>query len=62
MEALEQSWTAPPPFFISSALTKEGRNEILNYINIDMNNVENRVITYGHFIFYKLYCTLITNS
>ena len=36
MQALEQSWTEPPPFFVSSALTKEGRNEILNCVdNID---------------------------
>jgi GTP-binding protein len=34
MQALEQTWTEPPLFFISSALTKEGRNEILNCINI----------------------------
>jgi GTP-binding protein len=34
MQALQQSWTEPPPFFVSSALTKEGRNEILNCINM----------------------------
>jgi GTP-binding protein len=34
MQALEESWTEPPPFLISSAITKEGRNEILNYINM----------------------------
>jgi len=34
MQALEQSWTEPPSFLISSAITKEGRNEILNYINM----------------------------
>jgi GTP-binding protein len=34
MQALEQNWTEPPPFFVSSAFTKEGRNEILNYINM----------------------------
>jgi GTP-binding protein len=34
MQALEQTWTEPPLFFISSALTKEGRTEILNCINI----------------------------
>jgi GTP-binding protein len=37
MEALKQTWADPPPFFISSALTKEGRSEILNSIH----NVEN---------------------
>jgi GTP-binding protein len=34
MQTLEHHWTAPPPFFITSALTKEGRNEILKYINM----------------------------
>jgi GTP-binding protein len=34
MQTLQQTWTAPPPFFVSSALTKEGREEILNCINI----------------------------
>ena len=34
MQTLELHWTAPPPFFITSALTKEGRNEILKYINM----------------------------
>jgi len=34
MQALEETWTAPPPLFISSALTKEGRNDILSSINI----------------------------
>jgi len=34
MQTLERHWTAPPPFFITSALTKEGRNEILKYINM----------------------------
>ena len=33
MQALEQNWAEPPPFFVSSALTKEGRNEILNCVN-----------------------------
>ena len=37
MQALEQSWTEPPPFFVSSALTKEGRNEILNCVD-DIDN------------------------
>src|ERR1051326_3701241 len=34
MQTLQPTWTEPPPFFISSAFTKEGRNEILNRINI----------------------------
>ena len=33
MQALRQSWTEPPPFFVSSAMTKEGRREILNCID-----------------------------
>jgi len=33
MQTLKKNWEEPPPFFISSAFTKEGRNEILNYIN-----------------------------
>jgi GTP-binding protein len=33
MQALQQTWEEPPVFFISSILTKEGQNEILNYIN-----------------------------
>jgi GTP-binding protein len=33
MQALQQTWEEPPVFFISSVLTKEGQNEILNYIN-----------------------------
>ena len=34
MQTLERHWTAPPPFFVTSSLTKEGRNEILKYINM----------------------------
>jgi len=34
MQTLENEWEEPLPFFISSAFTKEGRNEILNYINM----------------------------
>lgn len=34
MQSLEKQWEAPPPFFITSAFTKEGRKEILNYINM----------------------------
>ncbi len=37
METLKQTWAEPPAFFVSSALTKEGRSEILNSIH----NVEN---------------------
>jgi len=33
MQALQRSWDEPPVFFVSSALTKQGRDEILNYIN-----------------------------
>jgi GTP-binding protein len=33
MQALENDWTEPPPFFITSALTREGRSAILNSIN-----------------------------
>jgi GTP-binding protein len=34
MQTLQPTWTEPPPFYISSAYTKEGRNDILNSINI----------------------------
>jgi len=34
MQSLEKRWEEPPPFFITSAFTKEGRKEILNYINM----------------------------
>jgi GTP-binding protein len=34
MQTLEQNWAEPPQFFVSSALTKEGRTEILNSINM----------------------------
>jgi len=34
MQTLKHHWTEPPPFFISSAFTKEGRNEILDSINM----------------------------
>jgi len=33
MQTLQQGWEQPPPFFISSALTKIGRKEILEWIN-----------------------------
>lgn len=33
LEAMQQTWKAPPNFFISSIITKEGRNEILDYIS-----------------------------
>lgn len=32
MHALKESWEAPPNFFLSSAITREGRNEILDYV------------------------------
>jgi GTP-binding protein len=38
MLALQQYWDAPPPFFVSSALTKQSREEIMDYIN-DLNKV-----------------------
>ena len=33
MQALQEFWAEPPVFFISSAFTKQGRYEVLNYIN-----------------------------
>jgi GTP-binding protein len=33
MHALKESWEAPPHFFLSSATTREGRDDILRYIN-----------------------------
>ncbi len=33
MQALQPSWEQPPVFFVSSAITREGKNEILNYIS-----------------------------
>jgi GTP-binding protein len=33
MEALQKDWEKPPVFFISSAMTKEGKTEILAYID-----------------------------
>lgn len=32
MEVLRKQWEAPPVFFISSAITREGQEEILDYI------------------------------
>ncbi len=32
MEHLQQRWEKPPYFFLSSVLTKEGRDDIINYI------------------------------
>jgi hypothetical protein len=32
MQSLQQSWEQPPIFFISSAITKAGRKEILEHI------------------------------
>jgi GTP-binding protein len=40
MQTLQQSWEEPPVFFVSSALTKEGRNDILNYFN-ELNKIRN---------------------
>lgn len=34
MNALKDSWEELPPYFVSSAETKEGREEILNYIDV----------------------------
>lgn len=34
MQKLAENWTDPPPFFVSSAITKEGRDDILNSINM----------------------------
>ncbi len=39
MQALQQSWEEPPNFFISSVITKEGRNQILTYIS-QLNNTD----------------------
>jgi len=36
-EALARQWESMPPFFLSSALKKEGREEILDYIS-DLNS------------------------
>ena len=33
LKALQQNWEQPPIFFISSAITKEGKQEILEYIS-----------------------------
>jgi len=33
LHALKESWEAPPNFFLSSATTREGRDDILRYIN-----------------------------
>lgn len=32
LAAMRESWEEPPPFFVTSALTNEGREEILDYI------------------------------
>ena len=32
LHALEESWEAPPNFFLTSAITREGRNELLDYV------------------------------
>lgn len=33
MQTLKASWEAPPNFFLSSAATRQGRDDILSYIN-----------------------------
>jgi GTP-binding protein len=33
MKHLQQRWEKPPHFFLSSTITKEGREEIMNYIH-----------------------------
>jgi len=38
LKALRQNWEQPPFFFVSSALTKEGKNDILEYIS-QLNDV-----------------------
>lgn len=40
MQALEESWAEPPNFFLSSALTKQGQNELLNYIDQFLNRAD----------------------
>jgi len=37
MATLQQTWEAPPVFFISSAATRKGKKEILDFIN-NVNN------------------------
>ena len=37
MEALKESWEEPPNFLVSSTITKDGRDEILAYINQFVN-------------------------
>ena len=38
MEYLQQRWETPPVFFVSSALTKEGKKDLLNYVS-QLNNI-----------------------
>ncbi len=42
LEALSDKWEEPPPNFLTSALTKEGRKEILSYID-QLNNSFSRL-------------------
>jgi len=37
LEALKEAWEAPPPYFVSSTLRRDGRKEILEYIR-GLNN------------------------
>jgi GTP-binding protein len=37
LQAMQEFWEQPPHFFVSSALTGDGRAEILNYINQIIN-------------------------
>lgn len=32
MQALQETWSEPPIFFVSSAITKQGKDEILAYL------------------------------
>lgn len=38
MEYLQQRWETPPVFFVSSAITKEGKKDLLNYVS-QLNNI-----------------------
>lgn len=33
METLKETWLEPPPFFISSVITKQGKSEIMEYLD-----------------------------
>jgi GTP-binding protein len=34
LSALEENWEEPPPYFVTSVLTKEGRKALLDYIDV----------------------------